>query len=98
MNQTIHGDGNNQNAPYKSWKAMLRRCENPKHASYRWYGAKGISVCDDWHDYAKFKQWALTNGWEKGLTIDRIDVSKGYFPENCRWVTQSENAKHQQDK
>lgn len=66
---------------------MIARCHNPNHASYFNYGARGITVCDEWrYDRSKFVDWANENGYRKGLSIDRINNDKGYSPDNCRWV------------
>jgi hypothetical protein len=70
---------------------MICRCTNPKADNYARYGEKGITVCDEWlHDYMAFREWALANGYEEHLTIDRIDGTKGYSPDNCRWATYHE--------
>jgi hypothetical protein len=77
---------------YKIWAGMKYRCENPKAANYRWYGAKGIKVCADWsRDYLAFRDWALANGYEPGKQIDRKKTHLNYSPGNCRWVTRIKN-------
>ena len=77
---------------YNSWIAMKNRCDSPKNKKYEYYGGKGIKVYSDWYDWFKFKEWALDNGWESGLTIERADIKKNYEPLNCTWVTQKEQA------
>lgn len=68
---------------------MHQRCENPLNYDFQWYGARGIDVCEDWalKNYPVFRDWAFQSGYAAGLTIDRIDPDKGYYPDNCRWVT-----------
>ena len=69
---------------------MIQRCSNPKNNAYLMYGAKGVSVCAEWKVFNAFCKWAMSNGYKDGLSIDRIDNSKGYAPENCRWATPQE--------
>jgi len=69
------------------WCGIKERCTNPNADNYKWYGAKGITVCDEWMEFMPFYQWAIENGWEPGLTVDRVDGLKGYSPNNCRLIT-----------
>lgn len=77
------------------FKGMKGRCYDKNDKSYKWYGEKGVKVYKEWIDNPKsFEIWALSNGYEDNLTIDRIDENKDYCPENCRWISNSDNAKY----
>ncbi len=84
--KAVHGKSNT--SIYHVWESMKQRCCNPKHQAYRYYGGRGIAVCDRWLSFEKFYE----DMSEKpvGLTLDRTDNEKGYSPENCRWATLKE--------
>lgn len=74
--------------------AMVKRCYAPHHEKYEAYGVRGITVCQEWLEHPeKYEAWAVKNGYEKGLTMDRVDPDKGYSPDNCRFLTREENSK-----
>ena len=75
----------------KIWYSMKSRCLNPNCKDYKNYGAKDRTICVEWLDYETFRIWALENGYEEGLSIDRIDNSKGYNPNNCEWISPRDN-------
>lgn len=93
---TTHGDAHRlgkRNRLYALWIGIKRRCYNKNDPSYQRYGGKGIKMCDEWkNNYPSFRDWAISNGYDfdapRGMcTIDRIDCTKDYCPDNCRFVS-----------
>jgi len=76
------------------WKGIKKRCINPNYEHCAYYLDKGIQVCSEWKSFKPFYSWAINNGYEDGLQIDRIDVDGNYEPINCRWVTPKENSRN----
>lgn len=76
---------------YHIWRNMKARCYQKSSPSYKNYGGKGITVCDEWlNDFMPFYNWAMANGYKEELTLDRINVNGNYEPSNCRWATHKE--------
>jgi hypothetical protein len=83
---------------YKRWDAMVQRTMNPDSISYYNYGARGIGICSEWLKFESFRDWALSNGYDELLTLDRINNDGHYTPDNCRWVVRSVNQANRRKK
>lgn len=80
---------------YHVWRSMVNRCHLKTSHAYEWYGARGISVCDEWRfDPRPLIEWLESNGYGPGLQLDRIDNDGDYSPDNCRVVTSCENCRN----
>ena len=79
---------------YKTYMSMIQRCYNKNNTGYKNYGERGIKICDEWLDkengFLSFYNWAIQNGYEETLTIERIDINGNYEPSNCTWITNQE--------
>lgn len=83
---------------YKEWQSMKRRCDCKSWRDYKNYGGRGITVCDEWrNDFMAFHDWAMANGYDDSLSLDRIDVNGNYEPSNCRWVTLKHQANNKRN-
>ncbi len=92
MNKGITRDGNKASKLYMIWAGMKDRCLNPNNKKYARYGGRGITICQEWMKFEPFMEWSLSHGYMGGLSIDRIDNDKGYYPENCQWTTVQKQA------
>ncbi len=82
------------NPLYRVWQQMRYRCTRPKNRGFRFYGARGISVCEAWQDFRTFQKWADGHGYRSGLTLERINNDGNYCPENCTFVNRKIQARN----
>lgn len=93
--ETKRTHGLTKNPLFAVWKAMISRCYSPKNKSYITYGQRGISVCDEWlNSHKSFMDWAMANGYENGLELDRRENKGNYEPINCRFITHFDNQRN----
>lgn len=93
----IHGE--TKTKLHSVWNEMLQRCENPSSPKYKDYGGRGIIVCEEWHEYTVFRDWAIRNGYNQAATygmctIERVDVNGNYTPDNCCWASYKVQARN----
>src|SRR3989304_6275146 len=93
QNKTGYKHGGKGTILYNIWKGIKSRCLNSKSKSYKYYGGRGIKVCDEWLEFIPFRDWAVSNGYVEGLQIHR-ENDGNYEPYSCRWVTKTENLRY----
>lgn len=80
---------------HRIWSNMKQRCANPNKRDFKYYGQRGISVCEEWRqDFWNFYHWAMLNGYKDGLTIERVDYDGNYEPNNCKWIKATEQQRN----
>ena len=84
--------GGSKTKLYHIWNAAKQRCRCKTDVMYSYYGGRGITFCDEWNDFVRFRDWAYENGYIEGkLDLDRIDNNSGYRPDNCRFISHRKN-------
>ena len=90
--RTTHGKSGGKDTTYNIWAGMIKRCSNPNAHNYNRYGGRGIKVCERWHDFAAFLEDMGPN--PKGYSIERLDIDKGYEPDNCTWIPKGDQSRN----
>lgn len=95
LNRKPRSHGLSKHPLYKVWQRMKGCTTSKTHQDYKHYGARGIAVCSEWlSNFSNFYEWAISSGYERGLTIERVDVNGNYEPDNCTWIPRSEQPKN----
>jgi hypothetical protein len=90
--------GKSSHPLFSHWIAMRKRCRYEKDEMYYCYGGRGIKVCEEWNtSFKAFYDWAISHGWQRGLSIERKDVNGNYCPENCCWIPMAEQSKNRRN-
>jgi len=84
--------GKSKTRIHRIWSAMKQRCHDKNKSNYQYYGGRGIKICKEWMVFQNFHNWAIANGYNDNLSIDRIDSNGNYEPDNCRWATKKQQA------
>lgn len=94
IERTVHGESSNKSRLYNIWIGVRTRCSNNNRPDYKYYGGRGIKVCQEWNEYANFKKWAEESGYAEGLEIERKNVDGNYESDNCKWITRREQMRN----
>ncbi len=93
-----HGKSSKNNRLFRIWCGMKARCYIPSSTGYKNYGGRGVSICDEWrYDFLVFEKWAIENGYENSLTIERKNVNGNYEPDNCSWISKKQQSRNTRD-